>query len=283
MARRKSPDLADWVRALSVVPPFITMPTGIICYLVLHHFSMEPVVVGAGPAEVAAADATAATVLRALALVFQYLIPFVLGMSGLLWLGRWLEKRRVRKLADAAGSGEVLASISWQDFERIVAHAFTKYGFDAQLTSDGADGGIDVVLHRGQQKFLVQAKHWRAQAVSVETVRALYGVMHAEGAVGAYVVTSGVFTKAAADFAKDKSIWLYNGQRLRDLLKQGRDALTGGNLTLDRLPARISGGLECPLCASPMTLRVAKQGSYDGKRFFGCTTFPDCSGLRPVD
>ncbi|ESQ87943.1 hypothetical protein ABAC460_17275 [Asticcacaulis sp. AC460] len=283
MARRKSPDLADWVRALSVVPPFITLPVGIIAYLVLHYFAMKTVAVGAGSAETAAADAATATVLRALALVFQYLIPFVLGMSGLLWLVRWFEKRRVRKLADAAGSSEVLASISWADFERIVAHAFTKHGFDAQLTPEGADGGIDVVLHRGEQKFLVQAKHWRAKAVDVETVRALYGVMHAEGAVGAYVVTSGVFTKAAGDFAKDKSIWLYNGQRLRDLLKQGRDALPGGNLTLDRLPARVGEGVECPLCASPMTLRIAKQGGHQGERFFGCTTYPDCAGLRPVD
>lgn len=283
MNRRKSPDLADWARMLSAFSPFITLPAALISYLALHHFASQNVAVVGEAGAIAAADATAASILRALALVFQYLLPLVLTMSGLMWLTRWFEKRRVRFLADTAGSSEVLASISWQDFERIVAHAFTKHGFDAQLTSDGADGGIDVVLHRGAQKFLVQAKHWRAQAVTVDTVRALYGVMHAEGAVGAYVVTSGVFTKAAADFARDKSIWLYNGQRLRDLLKMGHEALPGGNLTLDRLPARVPDGVECPLCASPMTLRMAQQGGHQGKRFFGCTSYPDCTGLLPVD
>jgi hypothetical protein len=36
--------------------------------------------------------------------------------------------------------------------------------------------------------------------------------MHAQVAVGAYVVTSEVFTKAAADFARDKSIWLQRSE-----------------------------------------------------------------------
>lgn len=37
-------------------------------------------------------------------------------------------------------------------------------------------------------------------------------MMHAQVAVGAYVVTSEVFTKAAADFARDKSIWLQRSE-----------------------------------------------------------------------
>ena len=39
----------------------------------------------------------------------------------------------------------------------------------------GADGGIDLVLRKGSERFLVQCKQWRAYKVGVNVVRELYG------------------------------------------------------------------------------------------------------------
>jgi restriction system protein len=51
-------------------------------------------------------------------------------------------------------------------------------------------------------------------------VRELFGVMAAEGATGGFVVTSGVFTQAATDFAKGRNIDLLDGPELAALLQK---------------------------------------------------------------
>ena len=63
----------------------------------------------------------------------------------------------------------------------------------------GPDGGVDLTLARGDERFLVQCKQWRVQQVGVAVVRELYGVMAAEHAADGYVVTSGSFTRDAKE------------------------------------------------------------------------------------
>lgn len=281
MVRSRKPDLVDWIRIFSRIPPTVTLPLAVGGYLVCHHFAAVAVVPGSGP--VAPADAAAFSIVRVLALVFQYLLPFSLAMSAVLWGAGFIERQRLRRLAQASSSPEVLAGLSWSEFEKVVAQGFSTHGLSAQLTAEGGDGGIDIVLERQGQRYLVQAKHWRAASVGVDVVRALYGVVCADGASGGYVVTSGEFTKAASDFAAGKPIWLVSGQRLRDLLAAGR-ASDPGRLVLDRLPTPASeSDVPCPLCERPMVLREARQGVHQGKRFFGCSGFPGCSGIRAVD
>lgn len=38
----------------------------------------------------------------------------------------------------------------------------------------------------------------------------------------------------------------------------------------------------CPKCASPMILRKAASGKYAGKRFWGCSRYPECKTILPV-
>lgn len=35
----------------------------------------------------------------------------------------------------------------------------------------------------------------------------------------------------------------------------------------------------CPKCGAYMTLRTAKKGRYSGRRFYGCSRWPDCNGI----
>lgn len=37
----------------------------------------------------------------------------------------------------------------------------------------------------------------------------------------------------------------------------------------------------CPICGSPMRLRIARQGPHAGQSFWGCSAFPGCRGTRP--
>lgn len=39
----------------------------------------------------------------------------------------------------------------------------------------------------------------------------------------------------------------------------------------------------CPRCGRPMAIRVARQGPYAGKQFYGCTGFPTCKAIIDLD
>ncbi len=275
--------IVDVAKALSRVPPWFTLPIAGGTYFVCHHIAVAPATVVVVGAE-AAGDAAAFAIVRALAVVFQFLLPLCLTMSAAMWLNGFLERRRLKQLAARAEGEDGLAGLTWSQFEQVAAQGFASMGFDVQLTAEGADGGYDIVLKSSAGRFLVQAKHWRNRSVGVDVVRALYGVVEAEGASGGYIVTSGQFTLAASEFAAGKPIWLYTGNRLRELLVAGRENVTAGHLELERLkmptPAE---AVTCPLCDNRMVLREAKRGQFSGKRFYGCSQFPACSGLRAVD
>lgn len=87
----------------------------------------------------------------------------------------------------------------------LVGEVFRIRGFTViENDSGGADGGIDLVLKKDGEIFLVQCKQWRAYKVSVTVVRELLGVMVTKGAAGGFVVTSGVFTSEAQSLPKDR-------------------------------------------------------------------------------
>jgi restriction system protein len=88
----------------------------------------------------------------------------------------------------------------------------------------GPDGGVDLALSRGSERFLVQCKQWCARQVGVSVICELYVVMAAERVTGGYVVTSGTFTKDAKEFASGRNIELIDGKGLDALLRDGRSA-----------------------------------------------------------
>jgi ssDNA-binding Zn-finger/Zn-ribbon topoisomerase 1 len=44
-----------------------------------------------------------------------------------------------------------------------------------------------------------------------------------------------------------------------------------------------SSATRCPKCKSKMIKRLAKQGKYKGKYFYGCSRFPRCKGIVSID
>jgi len=109
---------------------------------------------------------------------------------------------------------------SWEELEQVVGAAYQRLGY--QLVRRGgahADGGVDLELRRAGEKVLVQCKYWKTWQVGVRPVRELWGVVAGEGATRAIFVTTGGYSAAARDFAKDKAIELLDGPALSSLLK----------------------------------------------------------------
>ena len=68
----------------------------------------------------------------------------------LLWaLASWREGRRKRRLLDTRTGVASIRSLSWREFEELVAEAFRREGYRVEENAkSGADGGVDIRLRR---------------------------------------------------------------------------------------------------------------------------------------
>src|ERR1035437_3325997 len=254
-----------------MLPWWAGIALAIVSYVILHRVS-APVPVT--PTQVnQVGDLIVRSLTATMASIGQYLLPLIfLAGAGVSF---WRRRKRLALVADVAQakSADVLDGMTWREFEMLVGEAFRLQGYTVVETGGGgADGGIDLVLTRGNEKFFVQCKQWKAFKVGVDVVRELYGVMAARGATGGYVVTSGRFTADAQGFAEGRNVRLIDGPRLFGLIKQARQSLSSGANGVPPMapvPAAAVAPL-CPLCTSAMVKRVAKKGANAGSQFWGC-------------
>lgn len=215
---------------------------------------------------------------RVFGLFGQYLVPATLLFGA---LAGFMQRRRGKDLLTQTRSqSNGLSALSWQQFEQLVGAIFREQDFQVEERGgQGPDGGVDLVLKKGTEKYLVQCKHWRSLKVGVPVVRELYGAMAAESAVGGFVATTGQFTADAKRFVEGRNIQLIDGHQLRKQM----DKKSTDNLRVQPRMTPLRPTIpDCPLCTKPMISRVAKKGAQSGKQFWGCTNFPACRGTRPL-
>lgn len=284
MARKKKSSPAeDFIQVIALVPWWIGLSIGLVSYFILHGLAASPVVVVPGAQGVGATLYSA--MVRSLAQLGQYLIPFLclLG-AGASALGR---KKRADLLDGVAKAGDAnaLGAISWQQFEQMVGEWFRRQGY-AVMEAGGAgpDGGVDLVLHKNGEKFLVQCKQWRSLKVGVGVVRELYGVMAAERVAGGFVVTSGSFTDDAKKFAQGRNVELLDGSELMRVLRTFSPAAhpTGHSEPKTPVGTGPAAMWQCPVCGAQMLRRVAKRGVNAGQAFLGCSGYPGCKKTLPM-
>jgi restriction system protein len=289
MARRKKSSFADDVIDLTAMLSwYVGVAAAALTYLFLHSVAAAPV-----PTVTKAADMSGVmigAVWRGLANLAQYVVPLLcLAGAG---VSAW--RRRVRRTlvnnVTASPATSILEGMTWQEFEMLVGEGFRLQGYSVlESGGGGPDGGVDLVLKRGGEKFLVQCKHWHAFKVGVQVVRELYGVMAATGAAGGFVVTSGHFTQDAKDFASGRNVTLVDAAMLHKLLQQARGSRASQAASKRSVSKPVvneqaqeepvaSAAPACPKCSQTMVRRTAKKGANAGKEFWGCSDYPRCRG-----
>ena len=171
-----------------------------------------------------------------------------------------------------------IRNLSWQDFERYVGEVYRRKGYAIEETGlGGADGGIDLIVRKNGEKFLVQCKHQRSK-VGVSVARELLGVVVEHGAAGGKLVVSGEFTADAWQYAAQPKLELIDGEKLVSLVGciKGISVSPAG----EEAPPTNLGAPSCPRCDSPMVERTAKKGRHAGQIFWGCSRYPNCTGIR---
>lgn len=296
----KKPSLvADIVTLTSRLPWWVGLLLAAASYYGLHRLAGVEL-----PTATRAADAGPVVIWQFAKMAgyyLQYLVPLLCVVGAVVSL---LSGRRRKALGDQVGSGaRAVGDLDWREFERLVGAWFEQRGFRVGETASGADGGVDLYATRDGERVLVQCKHWRARKVGVEPVRELYGVLAASRGAGAYVVTSGEFTKAAREFARGREIQLVDGSELRKALVGPVAAAGPARVSASQLSAVFSREQRaepspvaavsaepqvteqspaCPRCGAAMTRRVARTGARAGQSFWGCSTFPSCRGAREI-
>jgi len=286
MARkRKQSSFEDLIDIAAMLPWWVGVLLALIAYFVLHHYATVEV---AQSTSVAQLGANVTHQLgKALAMAGQYLLPFafVIGAG----ISAYGKHKRATLFTDVQGgiSPSVLNGMSWQEFEMLVGEAFRRKGYMVSETGGGgADGGVDLVLRKDGEKFLVQCKQWKAYKVGVTTIRELYGVMAAGGAAGGFVVTSGVFTQEAKSFADGRNIDLIDGSELTAMIKKTQQQSLVPAATKQPSPQispAVTDNQICPKCGSTMVKRTAKHGANVGQMFWGCANFPQCREIVPIN
>lgn len=263
-----------------MLPWWAGVALAIVSYLFLHTLANGgPVAPTSDPKQLSS------TLLRAaipgFAFCLQFIIPALCIAGAAISAWRRAKRRNLASSVNEHDGAAAIASMSWREFELLVGEAFRINGYDV-LEKGGTqpDGGIDLVLRKGNEKSLVQCKHWKARMVGVGVVRELYGVMAAQGAAAGFVVTSGRFTADALAFAKGRNVELVEGTALAKLLATGANA---------RRQARVEPAADapageprlapaCPACGANMVRRVARKGPHSGNAFWGCSRYPACRG-----
>lgn len=283
--RRKTSPLEDMLDLVSLLPWWAGVAIAVIGYVVLHRMATPVPVTAVQPGQ--AGSLITQAMFSGFASIGQYLV-LIVGLIGAL-MSYFRRKQRTTLVADVAQaqSASALDGMSWREFEMLVGEAYRLQGYQVTETGGGgADGGIDLALTKGSEKFLVQCKQWKAYKVGVDVVRELYGVMAAKGAAGGFVVTSGRFTDDAKAFADGRNVQLVDGPALFAMIRQAKQSLSAAAQPPASKPqvvqAKTSNEPNCPHCGSDMIKRTARKGGNAGGEFWGCSKFPTCRGVRQL-
>jgi restriction system protein len=127
---------------------------------------------------------------------------------------------RKRRLLDNQTDLASIRSLSWQQFETLVAEAYRREGYAVVHGGGNGPGGVvDLVLKKHGNALLVQGKQWTERTVGVNVVLEVFGVMTDRQAQGAIILTLGRFTQDARTFARGKPLDLVEGQKLAELIR----------------------------------------------------------------
>jgi restriction system protein len=202
---------------------------------------------------------------KGLSVAAPFLAVILLIPAPISALRSWRKRRRL----DSQKGIDSIRALAWREFEELVGEAYRRQGYRViENTTAGPDEGIDLVLKKDGSLVLVQCKQWKSSKVGVNIVRELLGVMTAKHATSGILITSGIFTQEAKNFAIDKPIDLVDGTQLLRLI---------GQVQKEPVPANL-----CPKCGGEMVMRTAQRGPNPGQKFWGCSNFPRCRYTKPI-
>jgi restriction system protein len=208
-----------------------------------------------------------------------------------------------------------LQKLSPYAFEDRIAQMFKRLGFEVEQTAYSGDGGRDGILTKQNKKYLYECKRYGDNTkVGRPEIQILHSAMVSDGAESGYFVSTGSFTKEAAEYARSCKIELVDGPALLKKLVESNPAASDKDIYFsicrdcgERVTHRLRAPADstCPRghvvspsltlddiisntedlrpfcinCGKPMVKRTGPRGD-----FWGCVNYfaePSCRYTRP--
>lgn len=169
-----------------------------------------------------------------------------------------------------------IKELEWKLFEDLCMEFLKIKNCNAQVTSTGADGGIDIKVRDtfGNIIAIAQCKAWNSKPIGVNLIRELFGIMAADKVrLGVYLTTS-TYTSEAKDFAKDKPLVLVDAD---ELVMQINKLSDEDKKRIELLVYQDDRKTPtCVKCNIKLIKRSVKSGANAGREFWGCINYPKC-------
>lgn len=280
MARKRKSELEGLIDLTSMLPWWGGVTLAIISFFLLNYISNLQI------SKVTDASQLGSFLFKQGIITFamfgKYVLPFAFAIAAIVsFINQKKREKLFSKVEDFRNlknnnqkSPRInpIEKMSWREFELVISQFFKNQGYSViENTSVGPDGGIDLRIKKNGKTILVQCKHWKSQKVGVQVIREQLGLQFSNLADGTIVVTSGTFTDEAIRFANENNVTLLGGSELLKI-KSNTELEPPTNFVRDKEI--------CPICSAPMLLRVARKGNNAGKKFWGCSRFPQCKGIK---
>lgn len=167
---------------------------------------------------------------------------------------------------------EQLRAIDWFQFEKLIAVTYRKLGYSVNRRGGAnPDGGIDLVIAKNGRRSAVQCKHWKTWNVGVKAVREFLGALKDSGIETGIIITLRGYTGDAKLLAEKHGIEIVNETGLAKMFEA-----TNARFDPETLAILHDKRKFCPKCESDMVLRTARNGNNAGRKFWGCSKYPQC-------
>lgn len=162
---------------------------------------------------------------------------------------------------------EYLEKMHPQEFEHLICDLFKKMGYEVEETPYSGDGGIDGLLKKNGDSFILQCKRVKG-SVGEPVLRDLFGTMHANDTKEGFVVTTGKVSRQAKEWAKDKPIRILE---LNEIVTSIREYYKEDDIVPETFVTHTKRENICPKCGHPLKLVY-----WNNKIFKGCSSYPAC-------
>lgn len=175
-------------------------------------------------------------------------------------------------------TGDLLLALEWKRFEEVCKEYLIMINQQAEMTTIGADGGIDIVIKNKKGKVIAigQCKAWISK-ITVKEVREFFGVMASEKMTQGYYFATSTFTEDAVMFCADKNIILLDKH---DLIKNINRLSKEKQAKLYQLATK--GDYTTPTCPHCDKKMLKRAGKNSLPEFWGCVNYPTCRNTLQV-
>lgn len=213
---------------------------------------------------------------------------------------------------------EFLKKLNPYEFETVIGKMFEKLGFKVKQTPKSSDMGLDLLMKKNNEVYLVECKKYDETLVSRPEIQKFFTACYVNNATESYFITTSDFANTAIEYVENLNgkIKLINGIDLIELMKsafsESNDIFNFdvvceycgevsksssnneinftcrfghvNNLQFDELYKNALDNIAPKYidksCPLCKSKMVLRKGHLTKNKFWGCSNYPKCKGTR---